>query len=181
MSETEMGNKVTKTTTRASEPVREVEVVLPSTLNTIYTLQFTGNVVRWQDHKEVRSSHVRHARDDLQNYHDWDQWLGNTMRDAIVNECEKVTGKTVRLKSDPAVTDIVLKLDPRVKRTGFSTEHTRISGTISWRSIPTDSASLKAAIEWRLGDRMAMYGLQDEDERWSYIFSPGEVTSEKSE
>lgn len=77
--------------------------------------------------------------------------------------------------------DIVLKLDPRVKRTGEGIEHTRISGKVSWRSIPTDPASLKAAIQWRLGDRMAMYGLQDEEERWSYIFNPGEVTSEKSE
>jgi hypothetical protein len=177
MSESEMGNKVTKTSSR----VPEAELVLPSTLNTVYTLQFTGNVVRWQDHKEVRSSHMRHARYDLEHYHDWQEWLRYTMRDAIVNECERVTGKTIHLKSEPAVADIVLKLDPRVKRTGFSTEHTRISGTISWRSIPTESASLKAAIQWRLGDRMAMYGLQDEEERWSYIFSPGEVTSEKSE
>jgi hypothetical protein len=161
--------------------MKEAELILPSTLNTVYTLHFTGNVVRWKDHKEVRSSHMRHARYDLEHYHNWGEWLGYTMRDAIVNECERATGKTIRLKSEPAVTDIVLKLDPRVKRSGFSTEHTRISGTISWRSIPTDSASLKAAIEWRLGDRMAMYGLQDEDERWSYIFSPGELSFEKKD
>ena len=176
-----MGNKVTKTSTRAAEPVREVELILPSTLNTVYTLQFTGNVVRWKDYKEVRSSHMRHARDDLEHYHNWDEWLSSTMCDAIVNEFERATGKTIQPKSQPAVTDIVLKLDPRVKRTGVGLEHTRISGKVSWRSIPTDPVSLKAAVEWRLGDRMAMYGLQDEDEKWTYIFSPGDVTSEKSE
>jgi hypothetical protein len=180
MSESEMGNKVTKTTAGV-EPVK-MNFILPSTMDTVYTMRFSGNVVRWKEEKEVRSKHVRHARYDLEEYHNWEEWLGWTMRDALVNEYEKATGKNVHIKCEPPVSDFVLKLDPRVKRDKVGGDgHTHISGVITWRSVTTEPSALKAAVEWRLGDRMAFYGLQDEEEKWTYIFSPGEVFSEPYE
>jgi hypothetical protein len=176
MSESEMGNKVTKTT--AAEPSR-MTFILPSTMNTVYTMRFTGIVVRWKEEKEVRSKHVRHARYDLEESHNWGEWLRWTMRDAVVNEFEKATGQEIHPKSQPPVTDFVLKLDPRMKRDKLGGDsHTRISGVITWRSVATEPSALKAAVQWRLGDRMAFYGLQDDIEKWSYIFTPGEVLVE---
>lgn len=180
MTDSEMGNKATKSPSVAAAARQpEVEVVLPSTMNTVYTLRFSGNVIRWKDYKEVRSMHVRHARYDLENKHDWEEWLRYTMRDALVNECERATGQTVHMKSEPPVANIVITLDPRVKRYQFAeNSHTKISGTLQWRSVATDSVAMRAAVDWRLGDRMAYYGIQDEEERWTYIFNPGEITNE---
>jgi opacity protein-like surface antigen len=174
MTDSEMGNK----TSKASVRQQEVELTISSTMNTIYTLKFTGFVTRWDDHKEVRSQHVRHARYDLENTHEWGEWLGATMRDALINECEKFTGKIVHMKSDPPVADIVLTLDPRIKKKHFYDEsYKKINGTVQWRSVSTDSSAMRGAVDWRLGDRMSYYGLEDEKEKWAYIFSPGEITS----
>lgn len=178
MTDSEMGNKATKSSNATVVRQPEVEVILPSTMNTVYTLRFSGSVIRWKDYKEVRSMHMRHARYDLENKHDWEEWLRPTMRDALVNECERATGHTVHMKSDPPVADIVLTLDPRIKRQSCSdTSYTKISGTLQWRSVATDSAAMRAAVDWRLGDRMSYYGLQDEEERWTYLFSPGDITT----
>jgi hypothetical protein len=160
----------------------KVEFVLPSTMTTVYTLRFTGNVIRHRESKEVRSKHMRHARDDLEHNHEWDEWLGWTMRDAIVNEFETKTGQEIHTRDAAPVTDIKVVLDPRIKRSGIMPDaHTRISGVITWRSVATEPSALRAAVDWRLGDRMAFYGLQDEEEGWSYIFSPGQIVAEPFE
>ena len=178
----EMGNKAMKASPTMSvvEPSR-VNFILPSTMDTVYTMRFSGNVVRWNEFRQVRSKHMRHARYDLEKQHNWEEWLRYTMRDAVVNEFEKATGQQVHPRSEPPLTDFVLKLDPRIKRSKLGdTNHTRISGVITWRSVATEPSSLKAAVEWRLGDRMAFYGLTDEEEKWTYIFKPGDVLSERT-
>ncbi len=149
-----------------------------STMNTIYSLRFTGQVIRWNQHKEVRSKHMRHARDDLENYHDWYEWLSSTMRDAVMIEVEKTTGKSISFTSDPPVADIVVMMDPRVKRNSLSPQaHTFITGVVQWRSIATNSEAMTAAVAWRLGDRMSQYGLKDEDEGWQFLFTPGDMST----
>jgi len=148
-------------------------------MNTFYTLRFSGQVIRWDDKKEVRSKHMRHARYDLENFHNWDEWLASTMRDAVMIEVEKSTGKSITFDSDPPVSDISIHLDHRVKRNSLNPfAHTFITGSVSWRSISTNAASMKSAVEWRLGDRMSQYGLMDEDERWQFIFTPGDLQAD---
>jgi hypothetical protein len=60
------------------------------------------------------------------------------------------------------------KRDP----TGF--DYTVYSGTLTWTSASVPLDTLQKDIDWRIGDRMSMYELDDED--WHIYINPGKVS-----
>lgn len=136
-----------------------------------YSLEFSATLSRWKGKRKVQKHHVQAARRILEDIHFWHEWLGSTMRDATEAEIEDFLGVTVDSRGFPAILDISVDLDPPSKR-----NRNEITGVISWRSIPTSETALENAVEWRLGDRMSQYGIQNDDGGWVCTFQPQTLT-----
>lgn len=155
----------------------EPSAVVRAVPNVCYSLEFSATLTRWKGKRKVMKRHVEAARDMLEDTWFWQEWLASTMRDAAENEVEEFLGVCVDAYGTPPVLDIVVELDPAPKKTRRNPEgHNEITGVISWRSIPAGDKALEDAIEWRLGDRLSNYGIQNESEGWICFFSPGTLT-----
>lgn len=142
--------------------------------NVTYSLEFSATLTRWKGKRKVFKQHVVAAREIIEDVYFWQEWLASTMRDAVEEEVEGFLGVCVDSYNVPPVLDIVVELDPAPKKTRRNPEgHNEITGVISWRSVPAGDKALENAVEWRLGDRLSNYGIQDEKEGWICFFHPG--------
>ena len=101
--------------------------------------------------------------------HTWQPYLESVMSDAWTIYSTSQGDKTPK-RIQFQVNHIVVHLNP--------TETTCVyEGTVFWsgRYIPLDA--LGEAIEWRINDRMSMYGIQDEEEGWITTITAGKVTA----
>lgn len=159
-----------KAMTMALEP----SMMIRADPTTEYVLEFSANVSRWNSKKSVKKQHVEGARRSLESDLFWEEWLESTMKDAMEETVGEFLDVSIHTHKMPPVLDITIELDPPGKKTRRNPEgHTEITGVISWRSIMVSEKSIENAIEWRLGDRLNMYGIQDEQEKWSCYFHPG--------
>ena len=139
-----------------------------------YSLEFTAEVARWDRWKSVKRRHVERSRAMLENSFFWEEWLSSSMRDAMEDDFSRSLGvEDIHFETLPPIFDIQIDLDPMSKK-----KRNEITGVISWKSVMVDTEMLEEAIEWRLGDRMSHYGINDENERWSCFFTPGTLLSE---
>lgn len=152
--------------TKAVEP----SVQLNASPNTIYSLEFSGEIVCWK-RKKIKGKQIKESRNILEDSFFWQEWLDATMQDATEECVGDFLGVSVSSKSSPPVLDIVVDLDPITKKN-------EITGVVSWRSISIPEKAITNAVEWRLGDRMCHYGIQNEKEKWSCLIYPGVLERE---
>lgn len=155
--------------TTAHEPSLRVNAV--STMS--YSLPFRVCIERWKKKHKVRMHHFIGARRMLKDIFLWEDWLGSTMRDAAQDTIEDFLGISVNPENLPEVVDICIEIDPIQKKS-----YNKITGVIHWRSIAVNKKRLDHAINWRLGDRMCQYGIQNDEEKWICFFHPGLVIME---
>ena len=177
--DTEMGAKVSRATqTQVAEEPKKFTI--PALINTRYILTFTGSVYRLSQHKDVRKKHVKEAREELLKESTWLEYLQWTMRDALVNHFERETGQQIYCGANDKgpVQNLQIVLDAPYKKSPFDdTNHHRISGKVIWESIETDGPSFDAAVQWRIGDRMAYHGVQTDS--WYFTLVPKGTVREK--
>lgn len=173
----EMGSKVSRAT--QTEDMGEKKFFIPTEVCVRYTLEFEAQVERTEEHKDVRYKHVDEVRAELQHSSTWREFLGWTMRDAVVNHFEKETGQEIHCGANEKgpVENLSIVLDPRRRKSHFDEEyHTYVTGCVSWDSIDTEPASYASAVQWRLGDRMAYHGVQDIKSKWCCSIHFGKST-----
>jgi hypothetical protein len=155
----------------------EPSVMVQARPNTVYSLEFSADLVRWSRRNTVKKRHVDAARGILGDPWFWTDWLESTMRDATEEMLGDLFEVGVNAHGAPPVLDIHVELDPPPKRTRRNPQgHNEITGVVTWRSIPASEVSMENAIDWRLGDRLSMYGIQSETDGWSCYFHPGTLT-----
>lgn len=162
----------TPTVSKASKP----EFVYP-TEQSVYTMKFTGFVQRMNPDCKVRKEHLEEARALVGDVSEWDDWLRSTMRDACEVDWRVKTGHAA-YPNDPPIYDLSISLTPFKEKSRFDPEaNLQINGSITWRGPKTSDMAIRAAAEWRIGDRMAYYGIRSVSEKgWMYIISPGIIT-----
>jgi hypothetical protein len=118
-----------------------------------YILRFQTTVVRVDDATAWRRRHVRHAVEQLREPTTWSDYISAAFKQAG------------DLTSDPALFSFKTKI--------HEISDNFIRGTLTWiGSAVEDPAKLVDGLEWFIGDRMAQYGLQDDDEGWFGITLP---------
>ncbi len=118
-----------------------------------YILRFQTTVVRIDDATAWRRRHVRHALQQLREPSTWSDYIIAAFKQAG------------DLTSDPALFSFKTKI--------HEVTDNFIRGTLTWIGPAVeDSAKLVDGLEWFIGDRMAQYGLQDDDEGWFGITLP---------
>ncbi len=158
--------------TKASKP----EFAYP-TEQSVYTMKFSGFVQRMNPDRKVRKEHMEEARAAVGDVSEWTDWLRSTTRDACEIDWRIKTGHEAYPK-EPPVSDVTITLTPAREKTRFDPEaHLQINGTATWCGPTASGTGIRAAAEWRIGDRMAYYGIRSQSEKgWIYIVSPGIIT-----
>ncbi len=156
-----------------SAPSEQPTFVYPTT-QTVYTLRFTGEVSRFDPDRFVRQEHVDEARVMVGDAHEWRDWLQSTTRDACEIDWKLRTGREVYPK-EPEVFDIQVTLKPPKKKSKFDLDGwLEINGEVTWRGPEASELAMRQAVQWRIGDRMAYYGIRSvSDKGWMYIIRPG--------
>jgi hypothetical protein len=116
-----------------------------------YILRFQTSVHRVDDGTAWRRRHVRMAVQELRDPFTWSDYIGAAFQQA-------------GLHSPP-----LYNLRCRIQEVADN----YIYGCVTWLAPTTDDPhALTDALEWFIGDRMAQYGLQNEDEGWFGITLP---------
>jgi hypothetical protein len=118
-----------------------------------YILRFQTTVVRVDDATSWRRRHVRHAVEQLREPTTWSDYISAAFKQA---------GNTT---VEPALFSFKVRI--------HEVTDNFIRGTLTWiGSAVEDPAKLVDGLEWFIGDRMAQYGLQDDEEGWFGITLP---------
>lgn len=116
-----------------------------------YILRFQTTVHRVDDGTAWRRRHVRMAMTELRDPFTWSDYISAAFQQA-------------GLPSPP-----IYNLRCRIQEVTDN----YIYGTVTWlASAVIDMRGLADALEWFIGDRMAQYGLQDDEEGWFGITLP---------
>ena len=143
-------------------------IAIPSLTLITYTLPFTANLICTDEAMPSEKLQLR-GRHELEDAN-WGEYLYATMRDASVPKYSSEKGKHVDMEDwDVTISSSVTQQkDPK----GFF--YTVYSGTLTWTSLSCPLERVQEEIDWRIGDRMSMYEIDDDD--WHVYIEPGTVS-----
>ncbi len=167
-----MGNANAKTASapRAPESEAAFQLFRPKQK---YRLEFTTSMTRTKEGRKLRSTHVQAAKEQLRDIGTWAPYLESTMRDAILQELQNQYPEINFEGRVPDVpcSDIRVHLSRRWPAEAMGVYH----GYVEWTTAKCELEPLAESIAWRIGERMSMYEVADEDAGWHAFIHPGDL------
>jgi hypothetical protein len=167
-----MGAKLSKTTTAAPAPVAVPNPKLEREW-VRYRMTFTATVLPLDGEEELSRGQIHAARVAVRDQETWSEYIHPMMRDALETEFLKLHDLDISLRDSPPANLVNVRL---YKSINDAHPPNKMRGRVVWSSLECDLACLGSAAAWRIGDRMAQYGVMDEQEGWWVHITPGKIT-----
>lgn len=157
-------------------------VVLPTAVTVQYSMPFICIVTRFKEGKKLSSTSVSNALNEWREEYLWWEFLGWMMRDTLEDMHKMDSGKKVYLDKSPSVENVKVTIDSNpvseldeADLDEDTHDEKEFEGTVTWESVDVREKELEEARAWRIGDRMAYYGVNDDSRIWYTHIKPGKI------
>ena len=139
----------------------------PSPKVSTYTMPFTCNLIR-TDEAAPSKKLVAYARREIEDAN-WGEYLSATMRDAVKEKYSSAKSEYVHLED----WEITLSSSTTQEKDPKGLSYTVYNGVLTWTSVTCPLKRVQEEIDWRIGDRMSMYEI--DNDKWHVYIEPGKV------
>lgn len=145
-----------------------------------YTLEIQANIVPTEEGAPLQKEYRKAAKTQLRDTDLWSFYLSHAMKDALEDEIQSLYTGTSTLDID--IPEIPVR-DTTLRFYRKWTDETsgNYTLTLSWTSAECNLEFLSSSLKWRIGDRMSMYEITDEDGEWHTFLTPGTLRAEPLE
>ncbi len=145
-------------------------------------MPFTCVITGAKEGKPLRSSYVKEVLGEWRSESLWREFLGWTMRDAVESAWKCETREEVWSDTCPPVQNVTVSINdtpfseiPKEELDEDMQDEKQFDGTVTWESVDVPEKELGKAKDWRIGDRMAYYGVVGDSNTWYTHISPGKI------